>query len=133
MPSQIVYEDAYGEVIDRPDDGFIEIRWFDTTSEMSSKEFQEWLLKFTDLLEKSSSKRVLVDGTSFQFQSMDGTMDWRDEVIIPRYNALGITRFAFHLPSGSPPIGNTPAPEGPANFATGYFALRSETTEWLAT
>lgn len=133
MPSQIVFEDAYGEVIDRPGDGFMEIRWFDTTNEMTEKEFQDWLLKFTDLLEKSSSKRVLVDGISFQFQSMGETMDWRDEVIIPRYNALGITRFAFQLPSGSPPIGNTPAPEGSANFPTGYFALRAETTEWLAT
>lgn len=133
MPPQHVFEDFYGELIDHPEDGFIEIRWYDSTVEMTAKEFQNWLVKFTDHAEKSSSKRVLVDATSFKMDGMQQTMGWRDEVIIPRYNDMGITKFAFHLPAGSPPIGGTPVPEGPANFPTGYFALRSEATEWLAT
>lgn len=133
MPPKHVFEDAYGEVIDHPDDGFLEIRWYDTTGEMTPKEFQDWLLKFASLAEQSPSRRVLVDAISFKMEQMHKTMGWRDKVIIPRYNALGITKFAFHLPSGSPPIGNTPVPEGPAQFPTGYFALRAEATEWLAT
>jgi len=28
-----LYEDRWGEVIDRPDDGFVEIRWYDTNAE----------------------------------------------------------------------------------------------------
>lgn len=133
MPSKLLFEDAYGEIIDRPDFGFIEIRWFDTTIDMTGTEFQNWLVKFTDLTEQSASRRVLVDATSFRMQSMEETMDWRDEVIIPRYNAVGITKFSFHLPAGAPPIGGTPVPEGPANFPTGYFATREEATEWLVT
>lgn len=133
MLAQHAFEDGYGEIIDRPDHGFIEIRWFDTTAEMTKKEFQDWLVNFTDFVEKSSSKRVLIDATSFHMQGMAETMGWRDEVIIPRYNAVGITKFAFHLPAGAPPIGGTPAPEGPAQFPTGYFASRAEAIEWLAT
>ncbi len=133
MPPQHLFEDAYGEIIDRPDDGFIEIRWFDTTAEMSDKEFQDWLLNFTTIAERSPSRRVLVDATSFDMQWMSETMGWRDDVIIPRYNSLGINKFAFHMKAGAPPIGGKPAPEGPAEFPTGYFAHRTEATEWLAT
>ena len=133
MACEQVHEDWYGAVIDHGKEGFIEIRWYDTTSEMSADEFKNWLSKFADLVDQRQSKRVLVDGTSFQMNSMEDTMDWRYEVIIPRYNAAGITKFAFHLPAGSPPIGSKPAPDGPANFPTGYFASREETMEWLAT
>lgn len=133
MACEQVYEDTYGAVIDHGNEGFIEIRWYDTTSEMSAEEFKGWLSKFADLVDQSESKSVLVDGTSFLMDGMGETMDWRDELIVPRYNSAGITKFAFHLPAGSPPIGTTPTPEGPANFPTGYFATRAEATEWLAT
>jgi hypothetical protein len=34
---------------------------------------------------------------------MDGP--WRDVNIIPRYNAAGVRKFAFHMPDGMPMIG----------------------------
>ncbi len=128
-----IFEDSYGSVIDHVDEGFVEIRWYDTTADMTPSEFQSWLLKFTDLLDATSTRRVLVDATSFKMDGMGETMGWRDEVIIPRYNGQDVNKFAFHLPAGAPPIGGTPAPEGPAQFPTGYFATRAEATEWLVT
>lgn len=128
-----IFEDFYGSVIDHKNEGFIEIRWFDTTAEMTADEFKKWLLKFTELVDETGNHRVLVDATSFKMRGMEETTDWRYKEIIPRYNASGVDKFAFHLPNASPPVGTKPSPDGPAEFPTGYFALREEATEWLAT
>ena len=57
--------------------------------------------------------------------------NWRDANIIPRYNAAGVTKFAFLMPEGMPAIGAPPAPEGPAEFPTAYFGRRADAVEWL--
>jgi hypothetical protein len=57
---------------------------------------------------------------------------WRDANIVRRYNAAAVNKFAFHMPSGMPAIGSEPAPEGPADFPTGYFGTRRDAFEWLA-
>ena len=56
---------------------------------------------------------------------------WRDQNIIPRYNAAGLAKFAFIMPKGMPAIGAVPAPEGPADFPTAYFASRADALAWL--
>jgi hypothetical protein len=58
-------------------------------------------------------------------------MGWRDEQIIPRYNAAGVKKFAFLMPAAMPAIGADPAPEGPADFPTAYFAERTQAQAWL--
>ena len=60
---------------------------------------------------------------------MDGT--WRDENIVPRYEAAGVRKFAFHMPAGMPAIGSDPAPEGVAKYPTGYFGTRRDALAWL--
>jgi hypothetical protein len=62
--------------------------------------------------------------------NMDGP--WRDANIIPRYNAAGVARFAFHMPAGMPMIGTPPAAERPGRFPTGYFGRRQAALDWLA-
>src|SRR5437762_468122 len=43
----------------------------------------------------------LIDATEFFHTFADNAaLAWRDEHIIPRYNAMGVTRFAFHVPPG---------------------------------
>ena len=93
---------------------------------MSKEQFQKWLSIFADQVARAQRQRVLVDATSFRMNPafMDGA--WRDANIIPRYNAAGVTRFAFHMPAGMPMIGKAPAPEGPGRFPTGYFGSREE-------
>lgn len=127
-----VYEDRCGEIIDRPEAGLLELRWFDTTEGMNSDQFNEWLATFAGQVERCGRPRVLVDGTSFRMSpsQMDGA--WRDTNIIPRYNAAGVAKFAFHMPEGMPGIGSPPAPEGPADFPTGYFGKRADALRWLA-
>ena len=130
--SDSVYEDRWGEVFDRPSADLIELRWFDTTAEMSGRQFQDWLATFAGCVEKCGRSRVLIDSTSFRMNpaNMDG--NWRDANIIPRYNAAGVAKFAFHFQEGMPMIGAPPAPEGPARFPTAYFGRRQAALEWLA-
>ncbi len=130
--SQQIYEDRWGEVFDRPAADLIELRWFDSTAEMTAGEFQRWLEKFAECVEKCRRSRVLVDSTVFRMSpaNMDGP--WRDANIIPRYNAAGVTKFAFHMPEGMPMIGQPPQNEGPAKFPTGYFGKRQDALAWLA-
>jgi hypothetical protein len=130
--SSVVYEDRWGEILDRETEDLVEFRWFDSTAEMSADEFKDSLANFAACVEKCGRHHVLVDNTSFRMSpsKMDGP--WRDANIIPRYNAAGVTRFAFQMPPGMPMIGSPPAQEGPARFPTAYFGRRQEALDWLA-
>lgn len=131
MPKTL-YEDDWGEVVDDPGADLIEIVWSETTAGMSSEEFNGWLDGFAGLIEKQGRHKVLVDSTLFLMDIllMDGP--WRDANIIPRYNAAGVTKFAFLMPEGMPLVGAAPAPDGPADFPTAYFASRDDALAWLA-
>jgi hypothetical protein len=126
-----VYEDQWGEVIDRPSSDLVELRWFDTTSGMSAEQFRRWLSTFADQVERHRRSKVLVDGTQFLMNPANMDNDWRDANIIPRYNAAGVARFAFHFPAGMPAIGAPPSREGPGEFPTGYFGSRRDALAWL--
>jgi hypothetical protein len=127
-----VYEDRFGAVIDHADARFLEIRWYDTTEEMSAGEFQDWLACFAAEVERRHRAGVLVDGTRFLIDPANMDAEWRDLHIVPRYNAGGVRKFAFHIPEGMPAIGAPPQREGPATFRTAYFARRKEALDWLA-
>jgi hypothetical protein len=127
----VTYEDRFGAVIDHPDAAYLEIRWYDTTEAMSTTEFQDWLAGFAGEVERRHPAGVLVDNTSFLMDRANMSMEWRDEYIVPRYNAGGVQRFAFHMPDGMSAIGAPPEPEGPATFPTAYFARRQAALDWL--
>lgn len=132
LASKIVWEDAWGEVIDRPETDVIEIRWYDTTSELDRDTFNSWLARFAGTVEAAGRSRILTDATLFNMsmEHMDG--DWRDTNIIPRYNAAGVQKFAFLMPAGMPAIGAEPSFEGPAEYPTAYFGTRRDAIAWLA-
>jgi hypothetical protein len=44
---------------------------------------------------------MLIDANEFHHEFGEGVMYWRDEHIIPRYNAAGVTRFAFLVPAST--------------------------------
>jgi hypothetical protein len=127
-----LYEDRWGEILDRGSNDLLELGWFDTTEAMSAQDFKEWLVTFAESVERSGRTRVLVDSTNFRMSPdrMDGP--WRDAEIIPRYNAAGVVKFAFHMPPDMPLIGQQPALESPGRFPTGYFGRRRDALEWLA-
>jgi hypothetical protein len=132
MASRIVYEDRWGEVIDRPDADLIEIRWYDSTVDLDAEGFQRWLTRFADEVEQAGRTGILTDGTVFRMDPSQMDAEWRDANIVPRYNAAGVKAFAFHMPEGMPAIGSPPAFEGQAEYPTAYFATRAEAIAWLA-
>jgi len=130
--ARIVYGDRWGEIIDRASTNLIELRWFDSTAHMTKDDFEKSLSTFALHVGETHHPQVLVDATSFRMNPafMDGA--WRDANIIPRYNHAGVKRFAFHMPAQMPMAGGPPAPEGPAQFPTGYFGTREEALSWLS-
>jgi hypothetical protein len=128
----LVYEDRWGSIIDRPDSGYLEIRWYDTTRAMTKADFEAWLTTFAGEVERYHRPGVLVDGTIFLMDPSNSDGPWRDAHIVPRYNAAGIKKFAFQFPEGMPAIGSPPAIEPPATYLTGYFGRRNDALAWLA-
>ncbi len=73
----------------------------------------------------------LIDVRQFKFRPAPEFGAWRDEQIIPRYNAQGVKKFAFLLGEQVDPVPDQ-AVEGPANFVTGYFTLMGQIETWYA-
>jgi hypothetical protein len=126
-----VYEDRFGEVIDHAQAGYVELCWYDTTETMSKEQFEQWLAGFAGAVEDLRRAAVLIDGTSFLMDPGNNDMEWRDAHIVPRYNAAGVRKFAFHMPEGMAAIGTPPSREGPADYPTAYFGRRQDALDWL--
>ena len=73
-----VYEDGWGEIIDRPGVGLVELRWYDTTAGMSSEQFQDWLTTFAAHVVRLHRPRVLIDGTRFMMDPANLDDAWRE-------------------------------------------------------
>ncbi len=129
--ANIVHADRWGDIIDRPEQDVIEIRWFDTTVAMTGADFNAFLATFAGHVEACGRAGALVDSVQFRMDMALMDAGWRDANIIPRYNAAGVRKFAFLMPLGMPLIGQEPAPEGPAEFPTGYFGTRGDALDWL--
>lgn len=127
----VTHSDQWGDVIVRPDDNCVEIRWFDTTATMDGPDFNKFLDSYATSFEQGGQACGLVDAVQFKMDMSKMEMGWRDANIIPRYNAAGMRKFAFVMPAGMPAIGAPPEPEGPADFPTAYFATRREALAWL--
>lgn len=112
----------------------LELEWLPTTRDMDDGGFKETLQLFAGAGERLKPAFMLIDANQFHHQFGEGVMEWRDKQIIPRYNAAGVTKFAFLVPEGTPgsvEAGGTPAPEGSANFPTGWFTSRERAYQWL--
>jgi hypothetical protein len=131
MAEITVYEDLWGKIVDHAADGILEIRWVDASAGMTTNDFNQWLIQFATDLARLGRRFALVDAVQFRMarDRMDGA--WRDANVIPRYNKAGVQRFAFVMPPQMPLIGTPPAPEGPADFPTGYFGTRADAFAWL--
>lgn len=126
-----VHEDKWGTIVDHEDLDLLETRWLDSTADLTTEEFNDWLALFADHLERLHRSRVLVDATAFRMDPTRVDTEWRDTHIIPRYERIGVRKFAFHMPAGMPAVGGAPQPEGPATFPTGYFSSRVDALRWL--
>ena len=132
--SNEVARNAWGVIVHHPQWTTLELRWLPTTRDMSDDGFKETLQLLASEGERLRPASMFVDSNEFFHQPGMGVMDWRDEHIIPRYNAAGVTRFAFLVPADTPNTvesGAVPQVEGPATFSTGWFTTREKAYAWL--
>jgi hypothetical protein len=139
MPAQPieVARNQWGVILHHPDTHLLELKWFPSTRQMTDDDFKATLELYTSEGERLQPiTSGLIDATEFFHTFADKeTLAWRDEHIIPRYNAIGMTRFAFQLPPQAPgtvEAGGSPAVEGSATFPTAWFSTRERATRWLS-
>jgi hypothetical protein len=126
--------DEYGVIRHHPEDGILELEWLEASSEMTDEDFKRSMLRYAELAGAHSTPYLLVDVTKFRHAMGEGLGAWRDEHVIPAYNAAPVEKFAFLLPPGAPGTveeGNAPAKEPPGEFPTGYFTEHPRILEWF--
>jgi len=111
--------------------GVLELEWTDASAEMTDEDFRAGIERLAKLAEEHAAPNVLVDVTAFRHTPAEDFGPWRDANIIPKYNAAGVTKFAFLVPAGGA-AASAPAPEGPAAFPSGYFDSREAIDRWFA-
>lgn len=130
-----LHRDEYGLIRHHPEDGILELEWLEASADMTDEDFKRSMQRYAELAGERSTPYLLVDVRNFRHSMGKGVGAWRDEHVIPAYNAAGVRKFAFLLPAGAPGTveeGNAPAPEPPGEFPTGYFTERRSITEWFA-
>ena len=90
----------WGIILHHEDWQTLELRWLPV--ELSDADFKETLTLLADLGERYKPRFMIIDATEFHHQFGPGVMEWRDENIIPRYGAAGVTKFAFLVSPGFP-------------------------------
>jgi hypothetical protein len=134
--SNEVASTEYGTLIHYDDWNALELKWLPTTKDATEAAARDTMALFAAETEKLKPKFLIVDTTEFAHRWADDMMAWRNEEIIPRYNAGGVTKMAFIAGDGFPfptvESGAEPAPEGPATFPSGWFISRDRAYQWLA-
>jgi len=125
-----LYRGEFGTIRHDPERNVLELDWFESTASMSDNDFKEWLERYAEFGEANRPSFLLIDGRQFRHRPGAAVASWREEHIIPRYNAAGVRKLAFPFPSEAIPEGD-PAPEGAAAFPTGYFATREQVNDWF--
>lgn len=128
------HRDDYGVIRHHSEDGILELEWLEASASMTDDDFKRSMQRYAELAGEHSTPYLLVDVRNFRHSMGKGVGAWRDEHVIPAYNAAGVRKFAFLLPAGAPGTveeGNPPAPEPPGEFPTGYFTRRVSISEWF--
>ena len=136
MPEKVVASDQWGQVIYYDEWDSLELRWLPSTANADDAALRTTMEVFANEAVNRRPKTLIVDTTQFNHTWGDGLMQWRDAHIIPRYNESGAAKFAFiakpNYPGPTVETGAAPAPDGPANFPTGWFKTREGAYQWLA-
>ena len=137
MPERIVATDQWSQIIYYDEWNSLELKWLPSTAEAADADVKTTMEAFAREAVTRRTHTLIVDTTEFRHVWGDGMMQWRDAEIIPSYNEAGVAKFAFianpNYPGPTVEAGATPAPDGPANFPTGWFKTREAAYQWLAT
>jgi hypothetical protein len=130
--SSKVASNAWAEILHHDADRMLELRWL--PGEMTDGAFKATLALLVWEAETLRPSFVLIDATQFRHRPGSGMMQWRDDFMIPRYGAAGVTKFAFLMPEGFPNAmeqGGKETVDGPAIFPTAWFLQRENALAWF--
>ncbi len=133
--AQELYRDRFGAILHHSRQQILELEWFEGSATMTDDDFMRSMERYAAFAEEHRAPNMLVDVTRFKHTPGEQVAQWRDQHIIPRYDAAGVKKFAFLIPSGAPGTvesGTQPEREPPGNFPTGYFADRRNVLDWFA-
>ena len=129
----------YGVVLSHHAPDYLELKWLGATESMSDEDWMTGLMILAPEAEAIAASAILIDATDFRhnFSDREGSMAWRDQQVIPKYNRAGVKKFAFLMPDGFPgptaETGAEPLVDGKgAQFPTQWFAERDNALAWLA-
>ena len=134
MREEVVAKDKWGQIIFYDEWNSLELKWFPSTANATDADVKTTMEVFAQETVNRRPHTLIVDTTDFHHAWGEGVMEWRSREIIPRYNAAGVKKFAFLGKEGTPgtvELGGTPAPEGSADFPTGWFSGRERAYQWL--
>jgi hypothetical protein len=136
VPEKIVAQDQWGQLVFYDEWNSLELKWLPSTADATDADVKTTMEVFAQEAVSRHPHTLSVDTTEFHHRWGDGMLQWRDAEIIPRYNQAGVAKFAFIASPGYPgptvETGAVPAPDGPANFPTGWFKTREAAYRWLA-
>ena len=97
----------------------VKIDWTEKTAHMTDADFKDALSRFAGHAEEHSARCLLVDVQRFKHSLSEAIGQWRDTVIVPRYNAVGIQKMGYIVGPNAqlPPAQDPPAQDPPAQDA----------------
>ena len=116
------------------EDKMVAIVWTEQTAKMTDGDFKTALELLARYAEERSDPAILVDVRKFRHAMSPGLGVWRENEIVPRYNAAGIARFAYVIGRDFPaPPNKEPSKlaEG-EDFLTGFFDRVEDARDWLS-
>jgi hypothetical protein len=130
QPTEL-HHDKFLQILWNEKSQIIGIKWKATTASMTDENFKDELALFAAHVEQKKAPGILVDVCDFRHKMSPAVQEWRVKNISTRYNAAGVQRFAFLLPTGSqiPPMMNQSS--AGEKFATRAFADFDSAVNWL--
>lgn len=104
--------------------------WEEAHSSMRYEDFQEACHNYAGFAWEHRARHLLVDVRNFQLNLPAGFEAWREEALNPRYDRLGVRRFAYlALPEHLPFMPDVPG--NAVRFETRAFADEAAAQAWL--
>ena len=85
-------------MIDYPNDDYVEIRWYDASSEFTGEAFNRRQEVIAGVVERCGRSHILIDAVQFGMSAEEMDIEWRDANTTPRFNAAGIKKQAIIVP-----------------------------------
>jgi hypothetical protein len=95
LPEEIVARDHWGQIVFYDEWNSLKLTWLRSTVDATDADVQTTMELFAQEAVNRHPHTLIVDTTEFRHAWGEGTMQWREAEIIPRYNQAGVAKLAF--------------------------------------